>query len=275
MKKVKKRLYRELLLWELMAFDIGQNAAPLEGRFEYYKKQMDAVKLEKDLDFKASPVFYDFKSLVKSIKEKSDEEILEEKNRLTEDLSFTRELKRQINWTLQRGVSDDDKPDLEREQARLAKEEYMLLQEREQYKKNKKNQATVVEDEDEDEDDGISVVQLCFDDVKDEEDFKNAWQDPAFWNQIQSSFEQIIRFMSALDILIQFRALNWKINRMSVIDRNILRIAVFELYFQSDIPTKVVINEAIDVSKKYGTQESRKFINAILDKVALDLGRKK
>jgi len=60
---------------------------------------------------------------------------------------------------------------------------------------------------------------------------------------------------------------NWKISRMSCVDRNILRIAVYELIHCKEIPSKVSINEAIDVGKKFGTEESGAFINGILDSI--------
>lgn len=60
---------------------------------------------------------------------------------------------------------------------------------------------------------------------------------------------------------------NWKLNRMACVDRNIIRIAVYELLFCEDIPARVAINEAIDIGKKYGTEGSGAFINGILDSV--------
>lgn len=60
---------------------------------------------------------------------------------------------------------------------------------------------------------------------------------------------------------------NWQIDRMSILDRNMLRIALYEIMFEIDIPLKVTLNEAIEISKKYGTEESGKFINGILGKV--------
>jgi transcription antitermination protein NusB len=67
-------------------------------------------------------------------------------------------------------------------------------------------------------------------------------------------------------IIIKF-SINWKLNRISCVDRNILRIAVFEMLFCSDIPNKVAINEAIEIAKKYGTSESGAFINGVLDSI--------
>jgi len=70
--------------------------------------------------------------------------------------------------------------------------------------------------------------------------------------------------------LIERFSRNWRLSRMSCVDRNIMRIAVYEMLFCSDIPAKVSINEAIDIGKKYGTEESGAFINGILDSVRID-----
>jgi N utilization substance protein B len=72
---------------------------------------------------------------------------------------------------------------------------------------------------------------------------------------------------SEINDLIKKASKNWTINRMSVIDRNILRIGIYELIYCEDIPAKVTINEAIDISKKFGTKDSGAFINGILDKI--------
>ena len=74
-----------------------------------------------------------------------------------------------------------------------------------------------------------------------------------------------------IDSIIMRFSNNWKMNRMSCVDRNVMRIAVYEMLFCSDIPVKVSINEAIDVGKKYGTEESGGFINGILDSIRLAL----
>lgn len=72
-----------------------------------------------------------------------------------------------------------------------------------------------------------------------------------------------------IDTVIEQFSSNWKLSRMSCVDRNVLRIAVFELLFCADIPPKVSINEAIDVGKRFGTDESGAFINGILDSIRL------
>ena len=70
--------------------------------------------------------------------------------------------------------------------------------------------------------------------------------------------------------LISRFAENWRLERMSVIDRNILRLAVFELYYQEDVPTSVAINEAVEIAKRFSTDDSGPFINGILDGMAKD-----
>ena len=70
-----------------------------------------------------------------------------------------------------------------------------------------------------------------------------------------------------IDTMISQHLENWKIDRVSTVDRNILRIAVYELKYMEDIPHSVSINEAIEISKIYGDDESRRFINGVLSKI--------
>ena len=70
-----------------------------------------------------------------------------------------------------------------------------------------------------------------------------------------------------IDEKISQYATNWQLKRMAIIDRNILRLGVFELHYASDIPPKVTINEAVELAKKYGDLESSKFVNGILDNI--------
>ena len=73
-----------------------------------------------------------------------------------------------------------------------------------------------------------------------------------------------------IDQIISECAENWKIERMAVVERNILRMACYELLFLEDIPSKVSINEAINIAKKFATPQSGKFVNGILDKIKQD-----
>jgi N utilization substance protein B len=72
-----------------------------------------------------------------------------------------------------------------------------------------------------------------------------------------------------IDALIERYSKNWRVKRMACVDRNVMRIAVFEMLFCHDIPPKVSINEAIDVGKKFGTEESGAFINGIMDRIRI------
>jgi transcription antitermination factor NusB len=76
-----------------------------------------------------------------------------------------------------------------------------------------------------------------------------------------------VQHRSELDEIIQAVAQNWDVSRMAVIDRNVLRLASFEMLHCDDIPPKVSINEAIELGKRFSTQNSGGFINGILDKV--------
>lgn len=76
--------------------------------------------------------------------------------------------------------------------------------------------------------------------------------------------------LNVIDTKISQYAANWKLERMAVVDRNILRMSCFELMFRDDIPPKVSINEAVELAKKYSGAEAGKFVNAILDKVKLE-----
>jgi N utilization substance protein B len=75
----------------------------------------------------------------------------------------------------------------------------------------------------------------------------------------------------AIDELISTHSTNWKLSRMAAVDKNILRIAVFELMSCQEIPTKVTINEAVEIAKKFGSSESGAFVNGILDNIAHEL----
>ena len=77
----------------------------------------------------------------------------------------------------------------------------------------------------------------------------------------------VIEKKGRIDGLVERFSQNWKIDRMSCVDRNVMRIAVYEMLYCDDIPPKVSINEAVDIGKKFGTQESGAFINGIMDSI--------
>ena len=100
------------------------------------------------------------------------------------------------------------------------------------------------------------------------ENFKPAPKVQPFYRKL---VEGVILRKNEIDAMIERFSSNWKISRMSGVDRNVLRVAVYEILFCDDIPPKVSINEAIDVGKRYGTEESGAFINGILDSIHLAL----
>jgi N utilization substance protein B len=72
--------------------------------------------------------------------------------------------------------------------------------------------------------------------------------------------------LDELDAAISAVSRNWRLERMARVDRNLLRMAVYELKHSKDVPAKVVLNEAIEIAKRYGTSESAAFVNGILDR---------
>ena len=81
----------------------------------------------------------------------------------------------------------------------------------------------------------------------------------------------IVNHKDDIDDLIRRFSTNWRLERMAIVDRNILRLATYELLHLTDIPRKVAINEAIEVAKRYGGDDSPSFINGILDRIALEI----
>lgn len=81
----------------------------------------------------------------------------------------------------------------------------------------------------------------------------------------------VLKEQADIDQWIAKQATHWKLSRMPAVDRNLLRLAVYELKNCLDIPLKVTLNEAIEIAKKYGSEESSLFINGVLDKIAKQL----
>jgi N utilization substance protein B len=83
----------------------------------------------------------------------------------------------------------------------------------------------------------------------------------------------VVAQQTTIDEKISSYTANYELKRISAVDRNILRIAIYEMMFALDVPPLVAMNEAIEIAKKFGTTESSKFVNGILDRVKLDLNR--
>jgi N utilization substance protein B len=78
-------------------------------------------------------------------------------------------------------------------------------------------------------------------------------------------FQGTVDHIAEIDDMIQAQAENWRLSRMAVVDRNIIRMSVYEFMHENDTPKLVVIDEAVEIAKKFGTQKSSQFINGILD----------
>jgi len=99
-------------------------------------------------------------------------------------------------------------------------------------------------------------------------------QDPSGDAEVRSFAKELLfgywEQRAPIDQKIEEVAKNWQLRRMAAIDRNILRLATFELLFRDDIPPLVTINEAIDIAKKFSTKNSGPFVNGILDNIRLN-----
>jgi transcription antitermination factor NusB len=101
--------------------------------------------------------------------------------------------------------------------------------------------------------------------------FDLVWGNFGLSREIQPFSRQVVLGVwenkETLDGVIGEASEHWRLERMSLVDRNILRIALFEVLFMKDVPHKVSIDEAVELGKKYGTDESGAFINGILDHI--------
>lgn len=101
---------------------------------------------------------------------------------------------------------------------------------------------------------------------------RSYWEEMGAYDKTVKDFadrltEGIHGRMGEIDEKISLHATNWQLKRMAVIDRNVMRLATYEIIYAADIPPKVSINEAVELAKKYGDTESSKFVNGILDRI--------
>lgn len=97
--------------------------------------------------------------------------------------------------------------------------------------------------------------------------------DPEAQRFAQELVTGVVQHRAEIDRLIEEHSHNWRLDRMSRIDRNVLRLGIFELKYRPDIPKKVSLNEAVELGKNFGTEESSAFVNGLLDRIALALGK--
>lgn len=110
-----------------------------------------------------------------------------------------------------------------------------------------------------------------------EESFNLFWHNFSPSDELKEYSEKVVKGVSQhrdeIDTLIEKHSEHWRLERMTIVDRNVLRMAIFELMHCPDVPTKVILNEAVELGKKYGSEKSSPFINGILDKVSHQLNR--
>ena len=121
------------------------------------------------------------------------------------------------------------------------------------------------------------LYQMDMSDGDAEENFNLFWQHFNPSDELKEFSQEIVqgvcKHREEIDALIEKHSKHWRLRRMPIIDKNILRSAIFELMFCPDTPVKVIINEAIELGKKFSSGKSAPFINGILDKVSHQIPR--
>jgi N utilization substance protein B len=119
------------------------------------------------------------------------------------------------------------------------------------------------------------LFQLEFDNTKPEEVFNSFWKNKRATKEIKEHsrwlVDKITSHRKNIDPLIQSVSTNWRISRMAIVDRNILRMAVCELLYEESLAPAIVINEAIEIAKKYSSEDGATFVNGILDAVRKEI----
>ena len=103
-------------------------------------------------------------------------------------------------------------------------------------------------------------IQLYFDGLEDLNPVEQAY--------MENMYAKITELLEELDSILNEKSAGWKTKRMSKVDLNILRLAVYEMKYDEDVPVKVAINEAIEISKSFGGEDSASFVNGVLGKIA-------
>ena len=122
---------------------------------------------------------------------------------------------------------------------------------------------------------------LYFRDINPHEEFEDSlrrfWEGQTYDAETQTFAEVLARGAlekrPEIDEQIKKVTENWELDRIAAVDRNVLRLAIYEMLFRDDVPPVVSINEAIEIAKKFSTKESGKFVNGILDRIRKDLSR--
>jgi N utilization substance protein B len=121
------------------------------------------------------------------------------------------------------------------------------------------------------------LFQLDFHNADIEAVLKEFWDTHSTGDKVRDFTESLVRGTftnrEIIDQMISSTVENWSIERLAAVDRAILRFATYELMYMPDVPAKVTINEAVEIAKTYGTEESGGFINGVLDKIREKIGK--
>jgi N utilization substance protein B len=119
------------------------------------------------------------------------------------------------------------------------------------------------------------LFQLEFNNARTEDVFTSFWKNRKASKEIKEHSRWLVDNITShrenIDHIIQSVSSNWRISRMAIVDRNILRIAVCELLYEENLAPAIVINEAIEIAKKYSSEEGATFVNGILDAVRKEI----
>lgn len=100
------------------------------------------------------------------------------------------------------------------------------------------------------------------------DEFIEDWFDEKLRSDAKRYVNGIEEHLDEIDRLIESKLENWALQRLSSVDRNVLRLGTYELLFEMDVPIEVTLDEMIELAKKYGTENSGRFVNGVLDKIA-------
>lgn len=103
--------------------------------------------------------------------------------------------------------------------------------------------------------------------------FENFDADPRARERAEAIVRGVVQQRARIDQLIGEHSPRWRIERMALVDRNVLRLCVHELLFDEDTPARVVIDEGVEIAKRFGAEQSAAFVNGVLDSAARALGR--
>lgn len=97
--------------------------------------------------------------------------------------------------------------------------------------------------------------------------------DPEGREYADAAVRGVVGELAEVDAIVARASEHWRIERMTRVDRNVLRLGAWELLHRTDVPRAVALDEAVELAKRYGTEESGAFVNGVLDRIADDLGR--